>query len=311
MNITKNTGEREMETIQTVFAEPANDSKDIITIVQLPIMEERFQEISDDIKGRLAFLDGLEVSDETKNEAKKILADFRKEFDAFESRRKQVKDEIMRPYDSINDLYKTYVEQPYKSAFNSLAAKIKDIEDAQKAKLAEEAAKYYAEYRESVGLSFPDFESGKFAINLSSTLKKLKEQIRDYLDGVKKDVESIGALENADDIMIEYKSCLDLPAAIKTVGDRTKAKQRYEEEKAKAAASAEQQAQAVQKVDEAVAKQPEPEIKPAQEIAQPTEKKQDIIKRFVFWADVTEEKFEKLKKFMKDEDIKYGKHTGA
>ena len=304
------------EIINTEFTKSADsaEAKDIIIIRQLPVMEERFQEISEEIKRRLSVADNLEVSEDTKSEVKKILADFKKEFDIFEARRKEVKAEINKPYDEINELYKTYVEQPYKHAFDKLSAQIRDIERLQKNRALNEAEKYYAEYRASLGLSFPNFDAGRFTINLSTTLKNLREQIKKFLDGVRRDVESINAMgEQADDIMLEYKKFLCLSSAIKIVGDRIKAKQQYEYEKSQYNKISEQQTKSAEKVDEVLNNQEqEALITPAQEITPPTdEEKSEDVKRFVFWADVTREKFDKLIKFMKDEGIKYGKHTGA
>jgi len=304
------------EIIETKFAEttPETDIKEIIIIKQLPVMEERFQEISDEIKNRLSIIETLEVSEDTKSQVKKTLAEFRKEFEIFEERRKQVKAEINKPYDEINELYKTYVEQPYKSAFNDLSAKIVETESRQKNRLLDEAAKYFIEYKAGLSLTFPAFDSSKFTINLNTTMKNLREQIKKYLDSIKRDIDSIATMgDRTDDIMIEYKRILDLSAAIKTINERAKEKMRYEAEKVKAAEVAEQQLKIEEKVDEAISKSPpEPVIVPAQEITPPkTEDTEQEIKTFTFWAEVTREKFDKLIKFMKDEGIKYGKHTGA
>jgi hypothetical protein len=296
------------ETIETILAEESGENaiKDIIVIKQLPVMEQRFQEISEEIKNRLMALNGLEVSEDTKTQAKRTLAEFRKDFDAFEERRKQVKAEINRPYDELNELYRTYIENPYKEAFSNISAKIAEIEGQQKDRMREEALSYYNEYMAGTGLAFPEYDQGRFAANLSTTMKSLKEQIRKYLDGVRRDVESIGTFENADDIMVEYKATLDLPGSIKAISDRARAKAQIEAEKARMAEAAEQARMAEAKVDAAIAKAEEAqEIRPAQEIAQP---KAPATKKMQFWALVDEEKFNKLVKFMKEEGYEYGIH---
>jgi len=244
------------ETIETKFAETegAAAAKDIITIKQLPVMEEKFKEVSAEIEEKLAALDGLEVSEDTKTQVKKMLAECRKEFDSFEERRKQVKAEINRPYDELEKLYKTYISDKYKKVFDDLSAKIADIEKKQKAKMGEDALAYYNEYMVSLGLAFPEYSASRFAVNLSTTMKGLKEQIRGYLDGVKRDTESIGTFENADEIMVEYRETLDFPTALYRVNSRKQAQQRYAEEKAKMAEAAEQTKTAEAKVDEAIAK---------------------------------------------------------
>ena len=306
------------ETIETKFAETegAAAAKDIITIKQLPVMEEKFKEVSAEIEEKLAALDGLEVSEDTKTQVKKMLAECRKEFDSFEERRKQVKAEINRPYDELEKLYKTYISDKYKKVFDDLSAKIADIEKKQKAKMGEDALAYYNEYMVSLGLAFPEYSASRFAVNLSTTMKGLKEQIRGYLDGVKRDTESIGTFENADEIMVEYRETLDFPTALYRVNSRKQAQQRYAEEKAKMAEAAEQTKTAEAKVDEAIAKaeeakpEPPPEIKPAQEIPKAAAA-EAATKRLIFWADVNRETFDKLINFMKQEGIPHGKYSAG
>ena len=299
------------ETIDKTFNEISDKSgiKEIITIKQLPVMEERFREINGEIQYRLSRIGSLEISEETKAEVKKILADLRKEFETFEGRRKQVKSEINKPYDEMNELYKEYIENPYKEAFNTLSAKVSEIESRQKNTMLDEIRKYYVEYKESLGLTFPNFDANKFTINLTTTIKNLKEQIRKHLDGVKRDIESINTMgEHADRIMVAYRNVLDLSSAIKIVNDRIKEEAAYEAEKAKAAEIAAKQAEIVEKVDEAI-KQTEPEITPPEEIPKPEYENKETTKPFPFIAWVTREKFDKLIKFMKDEGIKYGKYS--
>lgn len=295
------------EIIETKFTEnPGTPTvKDIITIKQLPVMEERFKEKYDEIKSKLSFLETLEVSEDTKNEVKKTLADFRKEFNIFEERRKQVKAEINKPYDELNKLYKDYIEDPYQTAFKNLDAKIKEIESKQKNKILDDALKFYDEYRTSIGLTFPEYERGGFIINLSTTMKNIKEQITKYLDGIKRDTESINTFENADDIMIEYRKVLDLSSAIKIVNDRIKAKQQYETEKVKSAEIEEQQTLLEAKVDAVISQsEPEPEIKPAQEIAPPIEEDNKIYSTS-FKVYGTKSELRKLKEFLINGGYKY------
>ena len=56
------------------------------------------------------------------------------------------------------------------------------------------------------------------------------------MDGIVADVTAIEGMDNAAEIMVEYRSNLDLPNAIKTVGDRHKAleEQRRREEERRA-----------------------------------------------------------------------------
>ena len=247
--------------LDSVEAETA-DTTELIIIKQLPEFEQSFIKANATITTRLAALKDLDISEESKNQAKKIRAELNKEFSLFEERRKVVKKEINEPYAELEKLYNGYISEPYNNAISELDGKIKDIEKKQLEAKREVALEYFKEYRDSLGedLAFLCYERLGIDINLSVTEKKLKEQIREKCDKIKSDIESLKTMGGySERYIICYRNLLEVSAAISTVNKAVEQEQLL---KAEASAPVDDETHTTGGAVEPV----EPEVTPAVEV---------------------------------------------
>lgn len=225
---------------------------ELITVKQLPIIEEQLQTISEDIKIRVDYILSMDCTEDNYKEIKKYRTDLGKIFTDLETRRKDVKKKVLTPYEQFEEIYKSYVTNVIKPADEQIKAKIQAVEDKLKQDKRSAAEEYFNEYAKALGIDFVSFSDMNVDVTMSISLKKLKEQANKFLSGVCDALELIAAQEYKEEILIEYKKSLNAPRAITDVINRHKA---IEAEKAKQIVSEKQAATKVEtenKVDDAI-----------------------------------------------------------
>ena len=112
---------------------------------------------------------------------------------------------------------------PFQQADAELKQKIADVTSGIVAQKTEALMDYYGELVEAADIDWMDNLTYRPKVNMSDSLTSLKKQAKAFVDGIVADVAAIEGMDSAAEIMVEYRSNLDLPNAIKTVGDRHKA----------------------------------------------------------------------------------------
>ena len=131
-------------------------------------------------------------------------------------------------------------------------------------------------------------------------MKKLKDEARAIIDHIGADTTAIDGMDNAEEVMAEYKACRSLADAVTIVKERherIEAEQKAAEER-KAAQEAQQAA--VERVEAAAPVVFAPPVQATQEAREP-EKEYSL----VFKAKATLPKLKGLKAYMDKEGIKY------
>lgn len=226
----------------------------IITIKQLPIIEEKLQLIKAEIDAKTQHVLALDCNDATVKAIKSLRADLNKDFSELEEKRKEVKRAVMSPYERFEEVYTECVTNIYKQTDAILKGRIAIVENAIKANKEKEVRAYYDEYAESLSIDFVPYERSGITVTLSASVKKLKEQATAYLDRIADELKLIGTQPQdlQPEILVEYKKTINVAYSIQTVIERKRA---IEEEAERARQQAEQQAiyeAAEARVDEAI-----------------------------------------------------------
>ena len=196
---------------------------ELIIIKQLPIIEENLKSLSEEIDKKVENAKALVCNDKTVKEVKKLRADFNKEFKELESQRKLVKTEIEKPYKEFEEIYKEYISNKYKLADSELANKINEVESELKHEKEVEIKEYFEELKLSSGIDFINFGDSNIIVNLSTSMKSLKTQCKEFINKVDEDLRTIKTQEFADEIEVEYRSTLNLNQSIQEVINRHQA----------------------------------------------------------------------------------------
>lgn len=263
----------------------------LIVVKQLPIIEDQLRQLKDSIKQRVEHAKAMVCTEDTRQVVKAERAALNKEFKELEARRKQVKAEVLAPYEAFELVYRECTDA-YKFADADLKAKIDAVEFEMKETKTAEIECYFDEVCE--GLNIPDglvsLDRTKIKVNLSSSISKLKQQVYDFLNKVAGELKYISGLEYSEEILVEYRKSLDVILAADTVADRHRC---IEEERQRKQAEVEKQAAreaAVEQVELAVQEQIEQEeaLQPPTPENIPVQVQQSVSKET--YADTPEKK---------------------
>jgi len=206
-----------------------------ITLVQSPVIKHQLQEAGKQVSKRIEDLelDKLIATVETVKSFKDLRAELNKEVADFETQRQFIKKGVNTPYLEFEATYKTEITDKYKSAIDLLKDQIASVEDKIKRDKKTALELYFSELCVSEKIDFIKFDQLGIDVNLSTTEKKYKEQINDYITKVVDDLLLIKSTDYEAEILTEYKSNLNVSKAITDVKTR-KEKEAAEEERLKA-----------------------------------------------------------------------------
>lgn len=198
-------------------------NQDLIVVKQLPIIEERLKELSTEIDVKVAEAKDLVCTEENVKTIKQVRAELNKDFKELETKRKQVKEQVLAPYMQFEEVYKQYISDKFKSADLDLKSKIDDVEKELKEQKENTIRDYFEEYKKSKNIEFITYGQARINVTLSASMKSLKEQAQNFIDKVVDDLDLIKTQEHKEEILVEYKQTLNVGQAITTVTNRFKA----------------------------------------------------------------------------------------
>ena len=307
------------------------DNPNLIVINQLPVISEQLDMVKAEIQRRTAFADTVTVSEENRQEIKKMRAAMNAEKSRLDDVYKTAIEKVIAPIQAVQDKYKDCVGL-YTKANSQLKAKIDVIEDGLKLAKENSVKEYFEELVTAKNIDFISFEQLGLKITLSVSEKKLKEQVNNIVERVATDLKAIEIQENKEEILVEYKKSLNVSEAVSIVDARHKAIQAEKERKAKQAEQRARELAAAKAVEDAARQQEqiqqahmqkennnsEPIQEPIQEtqLTPPTVKLKKYPFNFYAYIEATskEEAIEILRdfkpeliEFMEDRGVHYGK----
>lgn len=230
------------------------DNPDLIVINQLPVISEQLDKVKAEIQRRTAFADTVTVSEENRQEIKKMRAAMNAEKSRLDEVYKTALEKVIAPIQAVQDKYKDCVGL-YTKANSQLKAKIDVIEDGLKLAKENSVKEYFEELVTAKNIDFISFEQLGLKITLSVSEKKLKEQVNNIVERVATDLKAIDIQEDKEEILVEYKKHLNVSEAVSSVAARHKAIQAEKERKAKQAEQRARELAAAKAVEDAARQQ--------------------------------------------------------
>ena len=255
------------------------------------IIDEKVKDIPKQLE-KVKKMSFIEQEDE-KNDIKKYqqyLSNIQKQL---EEKRKEIKKEIIKPYDEFDEYYKNGVYLKLNNGINQLKEVVNEIEDLQKdekrCELEEFANQYIETYSLGNILSFKDIPLN---ITLSASMKSLKEQAKAYIEDVSKDVDLINLEEYKEEILLQF---------MENGFDFASAKLHVIETHRKI-----EELQKQQEVQEEIKQEEQKIIEKVEEIVAPKEIiEDDELLTATFTITTTKENIIKVREFLKKEGISY------
>lgn len=262
---------------------------------QLDKVEEIIDEKVKDIPEQLEKIKQMsfEEQEDTKGDIKKYkqyLSNLQKQL---EEKRKEIHNEIEKPYNEFNEYYSNGVYKKLNDGITQLKDVINEIEDLQKDKKKCELELFARQYFEVNNIDdIVSFDDIGLNITLGASISSLKEQVLKFVDKINNDLKLIELEEYKDEILVEYKNNLDFSKSKIDVIARHKQLEQLQQKLEEKREQLKQEEKVVEKVEK---------ITTPKEIIG-----EDEIISVSFTITDTKEKILKVREFMKEEGINYG-----
>lgn len=272
----------------------------VMRVTQLPKIYYQLEEIGKQIDTQLEGIEDLECTEDNKTEVKQRRTQINNLNTAMETKRKEIKKEILKDYDLFNEKYEQEVKSKLINASSILTNKIDEIENKQKEIGTNNIKRYFEELRESLHLEniiqFEDLNLNITLTNLGKTLegKKYKEEIKQRLDSIANDINLINFEEYKEEILLEYKTSFDFAKSKLTVINRHNQINELKQQQEKVQEQVEQEQKIEEKVEEIIAPV---EIKESEEV-------EEIIES-TFTVKGTLKQLKLLKEFLENGGYEY------
>ena len=272
----------------------------MLICTQPPVISENLLDLNTRVSSITTMLSALPPEPENLPQVKKARADLRRYFESLEEQRKAVKAAVMAPYNDAEAKYKALVSGPIGQADKLCKDFVDGVEASMKRQCEEGLREYFSELCAANHVEFLKFEQSGIQVDMASARqkapKKLREKLAQFVVRVASDVDRISEMEDAEEIMVEYRKTLNVADAIGTVLERHRLIQAQREASAARDAAKAAEEEAVQKVDSV-----------APPVAIPKEAAQEPEKQFrcTFTVTATKPQLKRLKEFLNQEGIIY------
>ena len=269
---------------------------ELVVIEQLPQIFYQLEVVGEVIDKELEKVKELKATEENKQEVKKIRTGINNTLKEFEDKRKEIKNKILEDYNLFNEKYENEVKIKLQNASNDLKNKIDEIENEQLKEKEIELGNFIEEHIKSNHLENLLSNVAQFVrlaglkVNLSTSLKSLKEGSLSFIEKVSTEVKLIELEEKySDEILLEYQNNgLDYTKAKLDIINKHKQLEELAKQREEVQEIVEEEKKVVEVVEEIVA---------PKEIIE----EEELICSFTI--KTTKEKIIMLKKFMKENNI--------
>lgn len=284
----------------------------VITLKQLPIIEEHLQLVKSDVETRTRNAMQLVCTEETRKDVKSIRTELSKEFAEMENQRKRVKEAIMEPYNQFEAVYKECISDPYKKADAELKKRIDEVESGLKSDKEKDIRDYFSELCKANNLPWLRFEQMNLKIGLSTSVNGVKTTLTATVLKIAEEVQELSHHEDAAELLVEYKKSLNVALALSTIRARHEQIELQKQQEAERRAALEQQQAAEEKVQQTIEEAQQDAAPPVEEVSAPEEETtteapiaaQDVYE-VKFTVRGTIEQLKKLKQFILQEGMSY------
>ena len=267
---------------------------ELVKVETIPSIFYQLEKIGSCIDEELDKVKDLKATDKNKQEVKKIRTGINNTLNKFEDKRKEIKNQILEPYNIFNKKYEEEIKVKLENASKELTNKINEIENIQK-KEKEDKIIFFVE-QHILSYDLQDIISYKdipIKVSLSTSEKKLEDEALKFIVKVRDEINLINLEENyKEEILYEYKNNnFNYIQAKSIVLDRHKKIEVVRTELEKNNEKVQEDNKVVENVDTLV--------------SAPKEIVEEEIFEVSFKIKTTKEKIIKLKNFLEQEKIEY------
>lgn len=189
---------------------------EIVEIKQLPEIYQQLDKVNQIVVDKTKDIDEIlneisKLSDDEQENKKQEIKKYKTYLSSMkndlETKRKEVKKAIQKPYEEFENIYKDKTLKVLDDGITKLTNTINSIETKQIQNKVDELVAFFNEYALYYHVeNILTFDSIPIKINLSTSLNSLKKQIVEYCEKVSNDMVAISSEEFRDEILLEYQN---------------------------------------------------------------------------------------------------------
>lgn len=164
-------------------------------------------------------IDQMEVTEENIKSTKKTLATVNKAVKRLNDERIRVKKLVMAPYEEFAEQVKE-IETIVKTADERVRQQVRDMEEAEREGKKEALCEIYEKriqlYDFARIMTFDDWLTPQH-LNKTVTMKKVEEQMTDWLEKVERDIEALSKMQHPEELIRTYKNTQDMALTMQIV----------------------------------------------------------------------------------------------
>lgn len=196
----------------------------LIVIEQLPVVREHFDRLKALWEQKAKDAEAMVCTEDTVQAVKAYRADMRKDYQEANAEFNAFLKAVMEPIDKVKAAFKECVTSPFDCADAAFKAKISNVESEIKRRCEDALRDYFAELCAAYHVGWLKYEQAGIKVDMASakqkTPKKLREHLAAFVDHVSTVADRISRMDNAEEILVEYKKRLDFSEAVDAVRDR-------------------------------------------------------------------------------------------
>lgn len=200
------------------------DGLPAISCAQPPVIIENLENIKQGLQLLMVDISELPRNDESLKYVKQVRANLSKELDKMETQRKAAKKKALEPYERAETKYREYISGPYKDADAKLKAWVDDYQNELKQKCEAVLKDYFTELCQAYGIDFIPYEILGLSVDMATARqkepRKAMDAIKNFLSDIRDDMDMILKMENAAEIMAEYRKTPILSKAMAAIAQR-------------------------------------------------------------------------------------------
>lgn len=203
---------------------------ELIKVVSLPQIEERVHALKSEVDRRVSESISLVCTEETVQSVKERRTGNRKLTAYIKEQLRQAEEALLAPFNFIKEYCKKELIAPLEALDEQQKKAILEVEyGVIKARCEERLRDYFAELCAVHHVEWLRYEQAGIKVDMASakakTPTKLRNQLLEFVVRVSNDVTTIAGMEDAVELLVEYKACLDFAEAFGIVQDRTRRKE--------------------------------------------------------------------------------------
>lgn len=208
----------------------------VLECTQVPVIAENLMDMAASYQVKKEYIATLPRDDEGMKKVKALRAEARKEFEALDEKRKEVKRKVMEPYNKAETIFKNFVTTPFNALDKACKEFSDSVEGEMKARCEAELKEYFSELCAVKGIHWLPWERIGFKVDMATARlkepKKAMEAIKGKVEKICNDLDTLSHMEGSGEYLAEYESCLDVSEAIRRVNTRKESLRIAEENRA-------------------------------------------------------------------------------